>query len=129
MLAELEIHATIPANDLARSQQFYQEKLGLAPAGEVPGGGGLIYRCYNSWFLLYPSLHAGTASHTQMGWQTDDIEQEVAELKARGLVFEEYDTPHLKTVDGIATTGPIRAAWFKDSEGNLLGLVQVESAS
>jgi hypothetical protein len=64
-----------------------------------------------------------------MGWETDDIEQEVAALKARGVVFEEYDTPNLKTVAGIATAGPIRAAWFKDSEGNLLGLVQVESAS
>jgi catechol 2,3-dioxygenase-like lactoylglutathione lyase family enzyme len=129
MLAELEIHATIPASDLARARKFYQEKLGLSPAEEAPGGAGLIYRCYNSWFLLYPSPHAGTASHTQMGWETDDIEQEVAALKARGVVFEEYDTPNLKTVAGIATAGPIRAAWFKDSEGNLLGLVQVESAS
>lgn len=127
MLAKLEIHATIPASDLARAQQFYQEKLGLTPAEKAPGGGGLIYRCLNSWFLLYPSPHAGTASHTQMGWQTDDIEQEVAELKARGLVFEEYDAPQFKTVDGIATIGPIRAAWFKDSEGNLLGLVQMAS--
>lgn len=129
MLAELEIHATIPAGDLARARKFYQEKLGLSPAEEAPAGGGLIYRCYNSWFLLYPSPHAGTASHTQMGWMTDDIEQEVAALKTRGVVFEEYDTPDLKTVAGIATTGPIRAAWFKDSEGNLLGLVQVESTS
>ena len=129
MLAELEIHATIPASDLARARKFYQEKLGLTPAEEAPGGGGLIYRCYQSWFLLYPSPHAGTATHTQMGWETSDIEQEVAELKTRGVVFEEYDTPHLKTVAGIATTGPLRAAWFKDSEGNLLGLVQVGSAS
>jgi catechol 2,3-dioxygenase-like lactoylglutathione lyase family enzyme len=129
MLAKLEIHATIPASDLARARKFYQDKLGLNPAEEAPGGGGLIYRCYNSWFLLYPSSYAGTATHTQMGWETDDIEQEVAELKSRGVVFEEYDTPHLKTVDGIATTGPLRAAWFKDSEGNLLGLVQVGSAS
>ena len=129
MLAELEIHATIPARDLARAKQFYQEKLGLTPAEEAPGGAGLIYRCYNSWFLLYPTPHAGTAAHTQMGWVTNDIEQEVAALKTRGVVFEEYDTAHLKTVDGIATTGPIRAAWFKDSEGNLLGLVQLGSAS
>lgn len=129
MLAELEIHATIPASDLARAKKFYQEKLGLTPAEEAPGGAGLIYRCYNSWFLLYPSPHAGTATHTQMGWETDDIEQEVAALKSRGVMFEEYDTPALKTVEGIATSGPIRAAWFKDSEGNLLGLVQVMSAS
>ena len=64
-----------------------------------------------------------------MGWATGDIEREVAELKARGVVFEEYDTPYLKTVGSIATTGPNRAAWFKDSEGNILGIVQMGAAS
>jgi hypothetical protein len=60
-----------------------------------------------------------------MGWETKDIEKEVADLRARGVVFEEYDYPNLKTVNGIATTGPGKAAWFKDSEGNILGLVQM----
>ena len=119
MLADLEVHAAIPASDLARARRFYQEKLGLVPAEETPGG--LIYRCSNSWFLLYPTPHAGTAAHTLMGWATGDIEREVAGLKARGVVFEEYDTPYLKTVGSIATTGPNRAAWFKDSEGNIIG--------
>lgn len=123
MLNKLEVHATIPASDLERAKKFYLEKLGLTPTEETPGG--LIYRCYNSWFLLYPTPNAGTSTHTLMGWTTEDIEQEVAELKARGVGFEKYDTPHLKTVDGIATTGPNRAAWFKDSEGNILGLVQL----
>ena len=59
-----------------------------------------------------------------MGFTVDDIESAVAELKSRGVVFEEYDFPALKTVGSVATTGPIRAAWFKDSEGNLLGLAQ-----
>ena len=123
MLANLEIHATIPASDLARARQFYAERLGLTPASEMPGG--LIYQCRDSWFLLYPSGGAGTAQHTLAGWSVDDIEGEVAELKARGVVFEEYDLPSLKTVNGIATLGPIRAAWFKDTEGNILGLVQM----
>jgi len=122
MLANLEIHATIPARDLARAKQFYAEKLGLTPASETPGG--LIYRCRDSWFLLYPG-QGGTAPHTLAGWAVDDIDAEVAELKARGVVFEDYDLPGLKTVDGIATTGPNRAAWLKDSEGNILGLVQL----
>ena len=123
MLANLEIHATIPASDLARAKQFYAEQLGFTSARETPGG--LIYQCRDSWFLLYPSRGAGTAQHTQAGWAVDDIAAEVAELKARGVVFEEYDLPGFKTVDGIATAGPNRAAWFKDSEGNLLGLVQL----
>ncbi len=123
MLSELEIHATIPAANLERAKQFYAEKLGLRSAGETPAG--VIYKCKNSWFLLYPTQFAGTAQNTLMGWETEHIEQEVKELRARGVVFEEYDFPGLKTVDGIATTGANKAAWFKDSEGNTLGIVQM----
>ncbi len=70
----------------------------------------------------------GTASgtHTQVAWTTHAIEAEVADLKGRGVVFEEYDTPDLKTVQSVATIGPSKAAWFKDSEGNLLALVQFD---
>jgi catechol 2,3-dioxygenase-like lactoylglutathione lyase family enzyme len=123
MLANLEIHSTIPATNLDRAKRFYAEKLGFTPASEMPEG--LVYRCKDSWFLLYPSQGAGTAQHTVAGWATDDIEAEVAGLRARGVMFEEYDMPGLKTVNGIATIGSNRAAWFKDSEGNILGLVQI----
>jgi catechol 2,3-dioxygenase-like lactoylglutathione lyase family enzyme len=122
MLAEKEFHATIPASDLERARRFYAEKLELTPAREAPGG--LVYECTDSWFLLYPSQGAGTGQHTLGGWVVDDIEAEVAELKARGVTFEEYDWPTLKTVNSIATIGTDRAAWFKDSEGNILGLIQ-----
>jgi predicted enzyme related to lactoylglutathione lyase len=106
MLQGRHMHPTIPAADLERARSFYE------------AGGG-------SWFLLYPTPSAGTARHTVAGWAVEDLDAEVAELKARGVVFEEYDSPQLKTVDGIATTAAGRAAWFKDSEGNILGLVQL----
>ena len=123
MLGDLHIHPTIPASDLDRARAFYRDKLGLSPAREMPGG--LIYECAGgSWFILYPTRGAGTATHTLAGWRTSDIEGDVAGLRARGVVLEEYDMPNLKTVNGIATMGPVRAAWFKDSEGNILGLVQ-----
>jgi catechol 2,3-dioxygenase-like lactoylglutathione lyase family enzyme len=122
MLAEKEFHGTIPASDLERARRFYAEKLALTPAREAPGG--LVYECKDSWFLLYPSQGAGTGQHTLGGWVVDDIEAEVAELKARGVTFEEYDWPNLKTVNSIASIGTDRAAWFKDSEGNILGLIQ-----
>jgi hypothetical protein len=77
-----------------------------------------------SQFALYPSAGAGTAQHTIAGWTVGDIEAEVGELRARGVVFEEYDLPNLKTVNGIAALGPNRAAWFRDSEGNILGIMQ-----
>jgi catechol 2,3-dioxygenase-like lactoylglutathione lyase family enzyme len=124
MISQREFHATIPVQDLDRARKFYAEKLGVKPDSETPAG--LVYRFKDSWFMLFPSRGASTGSFTQGGWVTDDIEADVADLKARGLVFEEYDYPDLKTVNGIADVGPGRAAWFKDSEGNLLGLVQVD---
>jgi hypothetical protein len=75
-------------------------------------------------FLVFPSGGVASGSHTQIGWNVSDFEAEVRALKARGVVFEEYDYPTLKTVGGIATTPDGKAAWFKDSEGNLLGIVQ-----
>ncbi len=122
MLSQLRTHATIPAADLERARQFYADKLGLTPTEELPGG--LKYETGDSWFLLYPSRGAGSATHTLIGFTTPDIEAEVAALKERGLVFEEYDFPTLKTVNSIATMAANRAAWFKDSEGNILGIVQ-----
>jgi catechol 2,3-dioxygenase-like lactoylglutathione lyase family enzyme len=123
MLANYPMETTLPATDLERAKRFYAEKLGLTPESEDPTG-GLYYRCGGIRFVLFPSGGTASGAHTQAGWTVDNIEAEVAELKARGVVFEEYDTPSLKTVNGVATAGPVKAAWFKDSEGNLLGLVQ-----
>ena len=124
MLTDYQMHPTIPAHDVERARKFYAQKLGLNPSQETPAG--LIYEYGNTWFLLYPSQGAGTAKHTVAGLVVDDIKAEVAELKARGVAFEEYDLPGLKTVDGIASTDAGRAAWFKDSEGNILGLAQLD---
>jgi len=123
MLSKLAIHATIPATDIDRAKKFYSDKLGFAPSSETPGG--ITYKCKDGWFLLYPTQFAGTAQHTLAGWETDNIEKEVAELRSRGVKFEEYNYPNLKTVNGIATMGPNKAAWFKDSEGNILGITQM----
>ena len=122
MLSDLEFHATIPARDMDRARKFYTETLGFK-AEQYPGG--LMMHCKDSWFLVYPTMAAGTAEHTLGGWGTDHIEQEVKDLRARGIVFEEYDMPGLKTVNGIANIGPDKAAWFKDSEGNILGVIQM----
>jgi catechol 2,3-dioxygenase-like lactoylglutathione lyase family enzyme len=124
MLADRPIHTTLPAADLERARRFYSEQLGLTPESEAPGG--MFYRCGgDTRFLVFPSGGTASGQHTQMSWTVDDIESEVAGLKARGVVFEEYETPSLKTVQSVATTGPVKQAWFKDSEGNLLGLVQL----
>jgi catechol 2,3-dioxygenase-like lactoylglutathione lyase family enzyme len=123
MLQNQRVYPTLPAADLARARDFYATKLGLTPSREEPGG--LFYDCgAGSTFLLFPSQGTASGGHTQLGWSVDDIAAEVTALKAHGVIFEEYDFPGLKTEGSIATTGSIKAAWFKDSEGNLLGLAQ-----
>jgi predicted enzyme related to lactoylglutathione lyase len=113
--------AALPVEDLGRARSFYQEKLGLTPSREVEGA--LFYQgSDNSGFLLFPTGGRPSGQHTQMAWFVDDIAATVAELKRRGVHFEDYDFPGLRTVDGIADLGYEKSAWFHDSEGNLLAL-------
>jgi catechol 2,3-dioxygenase-like lactoylglutathione lyase family enzyme len=115
--------ATLPASDLERAKAFYRDRLGLVPAKETPAW--LTYRAGDTFFQLYPTAAGGTAGHTLGSWVVDDLEAVVAELRGRGVVFEEYDLPGLRTVDGIATLSDVeRAAWFTDSEGNILSISQ-----
>ena len=122
MLENSDVEATIPARDLERAKSFYADKLGLKPIEERPDG--LRYRCGDGSFLLFESSGAASGDHTQLGWTIDDLEAAVEELRGRGVVFEEYDLPGLKTVNGIAEIAGERGAWFKDSEGNLLAIGQ-----
>ena len=125
MFANDPIYPSLPATDLERAKRFYAEKLGLTPESEIPGG--LWYRCgKDTRFSVFTSQGEANGTYTQVLWLVEDVESEVAALKARGVVFEEYDVPSLKTVNSIATVGPGKGAWFKDSEGNLLSLVQFD---
>jgi catechol 2,3-dioxygenase-like lactoylglutathione lyase family enzyme len=124
MLKDLEVTAVLPAKDIDRARTFYRDVLGLEPADAMDEE-NLMYRCGNgTGFLLYKTDNAGTARNTQMGWATDDLEAEVKDLRSRGAVFEEYDLPGLKTENGIASTPVGKAAWFLDTEGNILNLFQ-----
>ena len=131
MLEDTKVAARIPVQDLQRARLFYAEKLGLEPSEERPGG--LLYRCDEGEFALFESAGAASGDHTQMGWEVEDIEATVEWLRGRGVVFEEYDFPGLRTVNGIAevagnypSKGGVgeKAAWFRDSEGNLFGIGQ-----
>src|SRR5680860_184967 len=126
-----EVATRLPAQDLERARRFYSEKLGLEPVEERPGG--LRYECGGGRFSLFASTGAPSGDHSQMGWEVDDLDAVVEELRSRGVVFEEVDVPGLQTVDGIAdvegnypSAGGVgeRGAWFRDSEGNLLGIGQ-----
>jgi catechol 2,3-dioxygenase-like lactoylglutathione lyase family enzyme len=131
MLENGVVATRLPAQDLDRARAFYAGKLGLEPAEEREGG--LLYRCARGEFALFETDGAPSGSHTQMAWQVEDLDAVVAQLSARGVVFENYDMPGMATVGGITqvdgnypSKGGIgeRAVWFKDSEGNLLGIGQ-----
>jgi catechol 2,3-dioxygenase-like lactoylglutathione lyase family enzyme len=119
-LSDSKVSATIPAQDMDRARSFYADKLGLKPAEEAPEG--LRYRCGSGEFLLFPSSGQASGAFTQLGWDVDDLEAVMGELRANGVVFEEYDQPGFKSVNGIVEIAGGRGAWFKDSEGNLLAL-------
>jgi predicted enzyme related to lactoylglutathione lyase len=123
MLKNAPIVPYIPVSDVARARKFYEEKVGLKLKEEYARGA--IYACgKGSWVFMYPSPGAGTSKASTAFWAVDDVAAEVAELKARGVVFEEYDMPGIKTVNSIATAGGAKTAWFKDSEGNILAVSQ-----
>ena len=124
MLADHTIELSLPASDIARAKEFYRDKLGLKPVEELPDGAA-FYESGGARFLLYPTPSAGTNQATAGGWGVPDLEATVAELRSNGVVFEEYDFDELKTENGIATTNEgLKAAWFKDSESNVLGIFE-----
>jgi len=126
MLASADVYPTLPVVDIKRAKQFYKEKLGLKVIMEdaSPGVAFQVGRC--SMLYLYQRGHT-KADHTVASFRVDDLEAEVRALKDKGVKFEEYDIPQMgiKTKEGIATMNGSKAAWFKDTEGNILGLMQM----
>jgi predicted enzyme related to lactoylglutathione lyase len=123
MLNHAPMYAYLPAKDLARARRFYEEQLGWRPID--PGPQGVTYEfagrtaCY-----LYPTPHAGTSQASQAFWRVTDVDREIAELKSRGVVFEDYPMEGTRSPSGAITAGGAKAAWFRDSEGNILALIQ-----
>ena len=122
-LSILHVYAKLPAQDVERARAFYAEKLGLEPERELDGH--MFYEFAGSRFLVFPSSGAPSGTHDQFGLIVDDIEGAVDALAARGVAFESYDPPPGATRGGrITDYGALRAAWFKDSEGNLISLAE-----
>jgi predicted enzyme related to lactoylglutathione lyase len=120
MLNDSKVTANVPAADLERAKRFYEDMLGLTPVSEDPGG--YIYKTTGgTTFFLYLTDYAGQAGHTIAQWHVKDIAAEVDELKAKGVTFEHYDMPGVEWDGDIATIPDLgRAAWFTDSEGNIM---------
>lgn len=117
------VHTTLPAIDLERAKAFYTTTVGATPGESSPGGAFFVIG--GTRFVLYPTPNPNRGGHTQMGIAVKDAEDAVKVLRGRGVKFEEYDLPGLKTVNGIADTAGGRAAWFKDTEGNMIGIIEL----
>jgi catechol 2,3-dioxygenase-like lactoylglutathione lyase family enzyme len=124
MLSDHPVYATIATGDLSRARAFYEGTLGFSVEMDDPTG-GVLYGSGGTRFLLYPSDFAGGAQQTVATWMVDNVEAMVAELAGKGIRFEQYDLPGLKTDErGIAELGPFKGAWFKDPDGNILNVGQ-----
>lgn len=123
MFADRPATAMIPAKDLDRALAWYADKLGLTPAERL-GRMGARFTLGPTLAFLYETPLAGTAQHTILSFPSDDLVADMATMRARGVEFLDYDMPGLKTVDGLAEFGPVKNAWAKDSEGNILGFVE-----
>jgi predicted enzyme related to lactoylglutathione lyase len=123
MLQDHPMYAYIPAKDLARARQFYEGKLGFKP-GQVINGGVVYEFGRGTACFLYPTPNAGTSQASQAFWSVDDVDREIEALKAKGVQFENYDMPGERSAAGAISAGGAKAAWFKDSEGNIMALIQ-----
>src|SRR6266567_2250457 len=122
MLKIKRVGAAMPAQDIKRARQFYEQKLGLKPSDEGPDG-GVMYMVGETGFLVFPSMGKASGDHTQMAFDVDDVEEAALELKRMGINLEKYDLGNFKTHDGIVDLpGGTKGAWFKDTEGNLIGI-------
>jgi catechol 2,3-dioxygenase-like lactoylglutathione lyase family enzyme len=123
MLQHAPMYAYLPATDLARARRFYEEQLGFQPIDPEPHGVTYQFAGQTACYL-YLTPNAGTSRASQAFWRVADVDREIAELKERGVTLEPYPMEGTRSPSGAITAGGAKTAWFKDTEGNILALVQ-----
>lgn len=124
MFENASCFAVLPASDLVRARSFWHDTFGIDPVddGFSEEDAAEMFDVGGTKVLVYETQFAGSAQNTALGIDSDDFDRDMAELKSRGLQFNEYDLPGIKTVDGVVELGGRRTAWFSDSEGNIIAL-------
>ena len=122
MLRNYPVYASIAVKDLGKARAFYEQTLGFTTSMESDEG--VMYDSGGTRLFVYPSQFAGTAQQTVASWEVDDLDKVAEDLRGRGIRFEQYDFPGLKTVDGIAEIQGVKGAWFKDPDGNIIAVGQ-----
>ena len=114
-----QVTCMLPVKDLERARRFYEQGLQLEPLGGRPDG-KFIYRCGGTEIALLPKPEGTKAEHTAISFRVDDVGAAIADLKSRGVVFNDYDFPGFRTEGHVCVLGSEKAAWFNDPEGNIL---------
>jgi catechol 2,3-dioxygenase-like lactoylglutathione lyase family enzyme len=122
MFENASCFAVLPASDLARARSFWHDTFGIDPVDDGFEEGAEMFELAGTRVLIYETQFAGTAQNTALGIDSDDFDRDMADLKAKGVEFNEYDLPGVTTVDGVVEMGGMRTAWFNDSEGNIIAL-------
>ncbi len=122
MFENASCFAVLPASDLARARSFWHDTFGVDPVDDGFEEGAEMFELAGTRVLIYETQFAGTAQNTALGIDSDDFDRDMADLKAKGVEFNEYDLPGVTTVDGVVEMGGMRTAWFNDSEGNIIAL-------
>jgi catechol 2,3-dioxygenase-like lactoylglutathione lyase family enzyme len=128
VIANARAIAVIPVSNLEQGIEFYEGKLGLPlqrRIEDLPENREARFNVGQTEFAIYESVGAGQSRATLMAFEVVDIDATVKDMQSRGVTFEEYDMPNLKTQNGIANTGDEKAAWFKDPDGNILAVSQL----
>ena len=124
MLSKAAVTTILPVINMDRARDFYEKKLGLDPRG-FAADGNFVFQCAgDATIALIPKPQGTKAEHTALSFEVGDVVSEIAEMEKRGVVFEDYDLPGLKTVNHVCVMGSDRTAWFKDTEGNILCIHQ-----
>ena len=123
MLTDTEVLATLAVKNLAAAKKFYGETLGFKPTGPSDQPSVVNYASGKSRFLVYESQFAGTNKATAATWLVDDVDALTRDLKSKGVTFERYEIPGMTHEGDVHVAGPMRAAWFKDPDGNILSIV------
>jgi predicted enzyme related to lactoylglutathione lyase len=120
-LARAEVTVILPVKELERARDFYVKQLGLDPEGLAPDG-KFVLRAKGARVALMPKPGGTKAEHTALSFKVEDIRAAIRDLESRGVTFADYDYPGLKTVEHVCVLGSEKAAWFQDTEGNILCL-------
>jgi len=122
MISNAQLTPILPVVDVSRAAGFYRDRLGLKDLGDEPGGNHVLQTGAGSTLGLMPAEEGAQSAHTVLTFEVENISEEIRDLEGKGVGFLDYDLPDLKTVDHVVSAEGEKAAWFTDTEGNILCL-------